>query len=173
MLLEDTTWLDKQLKLCLLRARFCTYQRKNDGTLYSLRQSALQRLIIQTLHCGYGIHRPVEVPLFVRLRSPEINVHRKTRFLVALALFHTIHTGVADDVVAHGLNENAITHAVDEESPAVDIIPYAIREETNDLELHGITISQDFDAKSIVDNDFVEMNVSLLPQDTIWIGFRF
>ena len=162
-ILEDTTWLDKQSKLCLLRARFCVYQRKNDGTLYTLRQSALQRLITQTLRCDYGVHRPIEVPLFVRLRSPEINVPRKTRFPVALAPFHTIHTGAADAVFAPGLNESANNYAVDEESPAVDIIPYAVEKRTNDLEPYDITISQDFDAKSTVDNDFVEMNVSFAP----------
>jgi hypothetical protein len=148
-ILEDTTWLDKQSKLCLLRARFCIYQRKNDGTLYTLRQSAMQRLITQTLRCGNGIHRPIEVPLFVRLRSPEINVPRKTRFPVAQAVFHTIHTGVADDIVAPpSLNESANTCAVDEESPAVGNIPHAVKEDTNDLEPHNITILQDFDASS-------------------------
>ena len=177
-ILEDTTWLDKQSKLCLLRARFCIYQRKNDGTLYTLRQSALQRLITQTLRSGFGIHRPIEVPLFVRLRSPDIEVPRKTRFPVTLALDSNVHSGlrcstspnrsfaaynemlssiIPDGVVAKGLNESTNASALDEESQAaVDHIPHVVKKDTNDHEPQGtISITLDFDVMPSGGNDFV------------------
>jgi hypothetical protein len=178
-ILEDTTWLDMQSKLCLIRARFCVYQRKNDGILYTLRKPALQRLINQKLRCHNGIHCPIEVPLFIRLRDSEINVPRKTRFSMALSLASNVHSGlccspsppnrsfvadnemlsliIPDGVVAKGLNESANASAVDEEIPAVGHIGHAVvKQDTNDHEPHNaISITLDFDAMSTGDNDVV------------------
>ncbi len=176
-ILEDTTWLDKQSKLCLLRAPFCIYQRKNDGILFTLRQPALQRLINWTLRCRNGIHCPIEVPVFIRLRDPKIHVPRKTRFPAALALSGSVHSGLcyigrstspnrsfvaniekhglnfADGVVAMGYSESANARAVDVESQTVGHIPYVVKRDTDDHVQHTIAIMLDFDAQSTDCND--------------------
>lgn len=179
-ILEDTTWLDKQLKLCLLRARFCVYQRKQDGVLFTLRQPALQRLINQKLRCRNGIRCPIEVPLFIRLRDPEIYVPHKTRFPATLALTPgSVHSGPCykccstspnrsfvaiiekfglnfpDEVVAMGLSESANTRALDVERPTVGHIPYVVkRRDMDDHHVpHTIAVMPDFDAQSTDCND--------------------
>jgi hypothetical protein len=87
--LEDTTWLDNQSTLRLLRARLGVYHRRNeDGLCISMRKPALQRRITQTLRgCDKigGVHRPViEVPIFIRFLRPEVNLPCKTSFPLAI-----------------------------------------------------------------------------------------
>ena len=78
---EDTTWLDKQSKLHLLRTRLGVYYRKEDGVIVSMRQPALQRRITQTLRSHYGSRHPVEIPIFIRFLSPDVkHPPRRTRF---------------------------------------------------------------------------------------------
>ena len=85
-LLEDTTWLAKQSALCILRSRLCIYHRRNEDELLTLRQPALQRLISQMLRCRNGVHSdPIEVPLFIRFKHPEITLPRRTRFSTAIS----------------------------------------------------------------------------------------
>ena len=177
-IIEDTTWLDMQSKLCLVRARFCVYQRKSDDTLYTMRKPSLQRLINQTLRCSNGTHCPIEVHLFIRLRDSKIKVPRKTRFPVALALASNVHSfhpycsaspywsfvadnenlsSINSDGLALGLNESANASAVDEGNSAIGHIPHAVKKDTDDHESHdGISMmTLDFDALSTDGNGFV------------------
>ena len=85
-LLEDTTWLAKQSALCILCSRLCIYHRRNEDELLTLRQPALQRFISQMLRCRNGVHcDPIEVPIFIRFKHPEITLPRRTRFPTAIS----------------------------------------------------------------------------------------
>ena len=86
-LLEDTTWLDAQSALRILRSRLCMYHRRNEDELLTLRQPALQRLISQMLRCRNGVHcDPIAVPLFIRFKCPEITLPcSRTRFPTAVS----------------------------------------------------------------------------------------
>jgi hypothetical protein len=89
--LEDTTWLDKQTRLCLLRARLCVYHRRHEGELLTLRQPALQRSITQMLRCRNGTHcHPIEVPLFIRFKQLAITLPCKTRFPTDMPPVHIV-----------------------------------------------------------------------------------
>ena len=62
---EDTTWLEKQSRLSLFRARFAVYHKRTEGKLISLRKPALQVLITQAICYKSGVHCPIEVPVFI------------------------------------------------------------------------------------------------------------
>ena len=69
--LEDTTWLERQSKSSLLRARYAVYHQRTESKLISLRKPALQRLITQALRYNSGVHHPIKVPVFIRFLMPD------------------------------------------------------------------------------------------------------
>jgi hypothetical protein len=105
-LLEDRTWLAKQSALCILRSRLCMYHRRNEGELLTLRQPALQRFISQMLHCRNGGHDPIEVPLFIRFKCPEITLPRRTRFPTAISRVSRSTAPICCSAEAHGFDSS-------------------------------------------------------------------
>ena len=79
-ILEDTPWLDKQSTSQLLRASIGVFYRRNQVEIISMRKPALQRLITQFLHSRVCICHKIQVPIFIRLLRPEIDLPCKTKF---------------------------------------------------------------------------------------------
>jgi hypothetical protein len=79
-ILEDTPWLDKQSTSILLRASIGVFYRRNEREIVSMRKPALQRLIAQYLHARVCVRHPIEMPIFIRLLRPEIDLPCKTKF---------------------------------------------------------------------------------------------
>ena len=88
--LEDTTWLDTQCKLRLLRTEFGVFYRRADGGIFSMRKPALQRRFAQTLRSRRGRHHSMEIPLFIRFLLPDIDLPpRRSTFPVAIpSVYH-------------------------------------------------------------------------------------
>ena len=79
-ILEDTSWLDKQSTSILLSASIGVFYRRNEREIVSMRKPALQRLIEKYLHARVCICHPIELPIFIRLLRPEIDLPCKTKF---------------------------------------------------------------------------------------------
>jgi hypothetical protein len=110
--LEDTTWLDTQSALCMLRSRLCMYHRRNEEELLTcLRQPALQRLISQMLRCRNGVHcDPIAVPLFIRFKCPEITLPRsRTRFPTAISCVSRSNASISS-AEAHSFDSSRSNH---------------------------------------------------------------
>jgi hypothetical protein len=75
-MLEDTTWVNESTMSTLLDAGFGTFQVRDGGTIISLRQAALQRLVIQSIANRATPVVSMQIPIMVRFLLSDAELPR-------------------------------------------------------------------------------------------------